>query len=173
MNHLQKIVSGFQFSRQKDIRFRGISANHNACINLKWLAHLTTKQLTFGFISGMISLPRVISLISFLKAMLISAFLDPLSHTAAFLCCNFDTKPDFSEFNNCNPFPRKSLYISSFGLVRVSGCRKNKQEVDFDLLCLWVPRTDKSCNQMVWLLLIKNGHQKGDRCKLNYYFGKQ
>jgi hypothetical protein len=30
--------------------------------------------------------------------------------------------------------------------VGVSECHKKKQEVDFDLLCLWVPRTDESCN---------------------------
>ncbi|MBP1665465.1 MAG: hypothetical protein H6Q23_325, partial [Bacteroidetes bacterium] len=28
----------------------------------------------------------------------------------------------------------------------VLGSSKKKQEVDSDLLCLWVPRTDKSCN---------------------------
>jgi hypothetical protein len=29
----------------------------------------------------------------------------------------------------------------------VLGSSKKKQEVENDLLCLWVPRTDKSCNQ--------------------------
>jgi hypothetical protein len=31
-------------------------------------------------------------------------------------------------------------------LVRISEGHKKKQEADSDLLCLWVPRTDKSCN---------------------------
>jgi len=44
------------------------------------------------------------------------------------------------------PFPLKIPYISSFDLVGVSGGDKKKQEVDFDLLCLWVPGADKSCN---------------------------
>jgi hypothetical protein len=30
----------------------------------------------------------------------------------------------------------------------VLGSSKKKQEVDSDLLCLWVPRTDKSCNHL-------------------------
>ena len=42
------------------------------------------------------------------------------------------------------------LRAQSAGLrksVRVSGCHEKKQEVDFDLLCRSVPRTDRSCNQ--------------------------
>ena len=48
------------------------------------------------------------------------------------------------------------LRAQSAGLrksVRVSECHKKKQEVDFDLLCRLVPRTDKSCNQFGNLLL--------------------
>jgi hypothetical protein len=33
-------------------------------------------------------------------------------------------------------------------ISEVLGSYKKKQEVDFDLLCLWVPPTDKSCNQL-------------------------
>jgi hypothetical protein len=43
------------------------------------------------------------------------------------------------------------LRAQSAGLrksVRVSECHQKKQEVDFDLLCRSVPRTDKSCNQI-------------------------
>ena len=31
------------------------------------------------------------------------------------------------------------MYISSLELVGISECHKKKQEVDFDLLCRWVP----------------------------------
>jgi len=51
------------------------------------------------------------------------------------------------------------LRAQSAGLrksVRVSGCHKKKQEVDFDLLCRLVPPTDKSCN-----LLGDSFHKKG------------
>jgi site-specific DNA recombinase len=33
---------------------------------------------------------------------------------------------------------------------KVLGSSKKKQEVDSGLLCLWVPRTDKSCNLIVF-----------------------
>jgi hypothetical protein len=39
--------------------------------------------------------------------------------------------------------------------VRVSECHKKKQEAYFDLWCLWVPGTDKSCNQFNEVLLAK------------------
>ena len=48
-------------------------------------------------------------------------------------------KISFSSKKKLQPSPWKSLYISSFELVRVSEWNKKKQEVDFDLLCLWVP----------------------------------
>jgi hypothetical protein len=35
----------------------------------------------------------------------------------------------------------------------VLGSSKKKQEVDSDLLCLWVPRTDNSCNLFGGLIL--------------------
>ena len=45
-------------------------------------------------------------------------------------------------------------------LVWISECHKKKQEVDFDLLCRLVPRTDKSCN------LIPNKLALGNRAAL-------
>ena len=48
-------------------------------------------------------------------------------------------KSSFWRKEKLQPSPRKLQYISSLELVWVSGCHKKKQEVDFDLLCLWVP----------------------------------
>jgi len=56
------------------------------------------------------------------------------------------TKNWYSWKKKLQPATWRLLYISSFQLVGISECHKKKQEVDFDLLCLWVPRTDKSCN---------------------------
>jgi hypothetical protein len=49
----------------------------------------------------------------------------------------------------------KLPYISFLELVRISGCLKKKQEVSFDLLCLWVLPTEKSYNQDI---LIKRNY---------------
>ena len=62
--------------------------------------------------------------------------------------CNSIKKLDFSEFKSCNPLFKKIHTSHPYELVRVSECHKKKQEVGFDLLCRWVPRTDKSCNHL-------------------------
>ena len=70
------------------------------------------------------------------------------------------TKNPILKILKLQPSPWKLLYISSFELVRVSECHKKKQEVDFDLLCLWVPQTDKSCNQSNEFLSLMNTLRK-------------
>jgi len=65
------------------------------------------------------------------------------------------TRNSFSSKLKLQPSPSNFRFNSSFELVRILGCHKKKQEVNFDLLCLWVPRTDKSCN-LLTRYFIKN-----------------
>jgi hypothetical protein len=59
-------------------------------------------------------------------------------------------KNSISSKKKLQPFSSQNPYDSSFELVVVSECYKKKQEVSFDLLCLWVPGAGLEPAQPQW-----------------------